>query len=166
MGVVIFLLICCILVLIGFCLKWYIEKRDAEDALEVKTERAVDGSVKTEAVIMELYKPFPKCNIPSSNKYSKHYMQSTLKLLLDIQSNPTSYQYFMYSDGCYIDVYYGSHRYLILPEVLLLLKSKNLISIQQTYTPAKHDDYGFVESDRKYEIIIKVTEEGKAYLNS
>ena len=172
MGVVIFLLICCVVVLLGLCIKWNTEKY-TEDITEIKTEEVKEFSIDTGTIVIDYYKPFPKSNCINSNdysKYSKQYIQSILNLLLYIQTNPTKYTCVIDCKNIHVyDVYrliYDSPIEDISIEVLTLLKLKNLISIQQMYIPTKYDNYGFVESYLRYKIIIKVTEEGKKYLNS
>ena len=50
--------------------------------------------------------------------------------------------------------------------LLAKFKVKNLITVTQTYIPARYDKYWFQESEGYYKIQIKVTEEGKAYLSN
>lgn len=172
MGVVIFLLTCLVVVLIGFLIKYKNEnntENTTENTTEVKVEEVKELSVGTGAVIIDSYNPFPKINYINSNDYSKQYIQSILNLFLYIQANTTNYDCRFDFDRENVNVYRMSSCSVIdnIPtKVLTLLKSKNLISIQQAYTPTKYDNYGFIESYLKYKIIIKVTEEGKAYLNS
>lgn len=170
MGVVIFLLTCLVVVLIGFLIK-YKNENDTENTTENATE-VKEPSVGNGMVVIDSCKPFPKINYGIFSEYSKEAVQSVLTILLCIQADPIEYLLSFDDTSVYIKrlVYNEFYDYnydgYIPIGLLTLLKSKNLISIQQTYTPAKHDDYGFVESDRKYKIIIKVTEEGKAYLNN
>jgi hypothetical protein len=168
MGVVIFLLICLVIVLIGFLIK-YKNENNTENTTEVKVEEVKELSVDNGAVIIDSNKPFPNINYITSDKYTKQYIQSILDLVLDVQSKPTNYYCsfnFDRTNVCIQDWTLYSKSVDIPTVVLTLLKSKNLISIQQAYTPTKYDNYGFIESKLIYKIIIKVTEEGKAYLNS
>lgn len=177
MGVVIFLLTCLVVVLIGFLIKYKNENNietTTENTTEVKTEEVKTEEIKelsvgTGALIIDSDKPFPNSNYITSDKYTKQYIQSILKLILKVQADSVNYICGFVDNRkkvCIRDWTFSSESGYIPAVVLTLLKSKNLISIQQAYTPTKYDNYGFIESKLIYKIIIKVTEEGKAYLNS
>jgi hypothetical protein len=175
MGVVIFLLICCVVVLLGLCIKWNSEKYSENGITEVK-----ELSTNTEAIVIKPYRSFPKIiHIPSSNEYNKYTIQSILRLLLKVQTNPTKYKCSCVTDNfndtsyiCINDSTLDLQSETISIGILMLLKSINFVTINQVSTPAKpaiYDEYGFIicpQIQSESKIVIKVTEEGKKYLNS